>query len=246
MKKGIQITAFLSIILAGIFGGSFRPISVQELYMDQYKYVAISEMQRSGIPASIKMAQGIMESMAGRSELAVQANNHFGIKCKGTWTGETYLYQDDDLDSSGQLIHSCFRMYPSAVDSYIDHTDFILGRSRYKELFNYSKFDYESWALGLKKCGYATDPLYAKKLLETIRKYILENLDKEADPIGWEAYQKEKSKISVLPTPKKIEESKVLSNNNKPEVKAATKSVNKLKKKKNRRKFASPRLSGSK
>ncbi|HRI32372.1 MAG TPA: glucosaminidase domain-containing protein, partial [Saprospiraceae bacterium] len=148
------------LVLIGILSTSSRVITVQERYMEQYKYMAISEMNRSGIPASIKLAQGILESQAGRSELAVNANNHFGIKCKSNWSGETYQYKDDDLDENGELIHSCFRMYGSGEQSYIDHTDFILNRPRYKSLFSLPKNDYKAWAMGLKKCGYATDPNY--------------------------------------------------------------------------------------
>lgn len=107
---------------------SARPVSVQEKYIEQFKFLAISEMDRSGIPASIKMAQGLLESMAGRSELAIQANNHFGIKCKNNWNGETYQYEDDDYNASGQLIASCFRSYSSAIDSYKDHSDFLMNR----------------------------------------------------------------------------------------------------------------------
>ncbi len=124
-KLLINIHIFSFFLLFSHLGNANKRLT--ENYVSTYKNVAISEMMRTGIPASIKLAQGILESDLGRSPLAYQANNHFGIKCKGTWTGETYLYQDDDLDSSGQLIHSCFRMYPSAVDSYIDHTEFILS-----------------------------------------------------------------------------------------------------------------------
>lgn len=142
-------------------------------YIDQYKYIAISEMKRTGIPASIKLAQGLMESMSGRSELAINANNHFGIKCKNSWEGETYQYKDDDVDEKGEIIHSCFRKYTAAEESYIDHSEFLTGRKRYKLLFDFDKTDYLSWARGLQNCGYATDPLYAEKLIVAIEKYQL-------------------------------------------------------------------------
>ncbi len=156
---------------------SARPVSVQEKYIEQYKFLAISEMERSGIPASIKMAQALLESQSGRSELALQANNHFGIKCKNNWNGKTYNYEDDDVDASGQLIASCFRMYPTSIDSYKDHSDFLMNRPRYKELFSLAKTDYVGWAYGLKRCGYATDPNYAERIIRTIQKYNLDLLD---------------------------------------------------------------------
>jgi flagellum-specific peptidoglycan hydrolase FlgJ len=156
---------------------STRPISNQEKYIEQYKDVAISEMERTGIPASIKMAQALLESQCGLSELALHANNHFGIKCKNDWTGGSYYYQDDDKNEEGEIIHSCFRLYSSALDSYKDHSDFLVNRSRYKELFSLPKTDYIAWAQGLKKCGYATDPIYSERLIKIIQKYNLDNLD---------------------------------------------------------------------
>lgn len=169
-------------ILCLCFGGlliSSRTISVQEKYMERYKFIAKEEMKRAGIPASIKMAQGIMESMAGRSELAINANNHFGIKCKSNWPGQTYFYKDDDRDSIGNLVQSCFRVYSSPEESYFDHSEFLKNRTRYKSLFELDITDYKSWAQGLRKCGYATDPSYALKLVQTIEKYNLNLLDLE-------------------------------------------------------------------
>jgi hypothetical protein len=168
-----------SVILTGslfLFVSS-RPVSMQELYIEQYKWVAIREMERSGIPASIKMAQALLESGSGKSELAKNANNHFGIKCKKDWTGGMYYYRDDDKDKEGNLIESCFRLYPDVLDSYRDHSDFLVNRPRYKELFSLDKTDYISWAQGLKRCGYATDPNYADLLIKTVKKYNLDNLD---------------------------------------------------------------------
>ncbi len=156
---------------------SSRPMRREESYIDQFKYLAVSEMQRTGIPASIKLAQGLMESASGRSELAVNANNHFGIKCKSDWNGETYSYKDDDFANNGELLFSCFRKYSSPEYSYLDHSNFLKNRSRYKALFEFSITDYKSWARGLKNCGYATDPTYAEKIIETIEKYDLNNLD---------------------------------------------------------------------
>ena len=169
----------MGLLILGFCFMNTRTVSVQERYMDRYKFIAKEEMKRAGIPASIKMAQGIMESMAGRSELAVNANNHFGIKCKSNWPGQTYFYKDDDYDTSGNLVESCFRLYPSPEESYFDHSEFLRNRSRYKSLFDLSISDYKGWAQGLKKCGYATDPMYAMKLVQTIEKYNLDFLDQE-------------------------------------------------------------------
>jgi hypothetical protein len=163
----------LSIVFGSFISFATTPVKPVIGYIEQFKSIAISEMNRTGIPASIKLAQGIMESMSGRSELAVNANNHFGIKCKPGWDGETYQYKDDDLDESGELIHSCFRKYTAAENSYIDHSEFLTRRKRYKVLFDYDKSDYISWAKGLQACGYATDPNYATKLIEAIEKYNL-------------------------------------------------------------------------
>ena len=148
-----------------------------DLYIDSYKDIAIREMERSGIPASITLAQGIHESSWGKGELAVKSNNHFGIKCKSYWTGQSFYYKDDDYDKNGNLIKSCFRAYENPEKSYIDHTDFLMNTAHYQELFGYSKTDYKRWAKGLKKCGYATDKEYANKLIRTIEKYQLYRFD---------------------------------------------------------------------
>jgi len=174
-----RILESVFVLVLGFCFINTRPATVQERYMDRFKNIAMEEMKRSGIPASIKMAQGIMESMAGRSELAVNANNHFGIKCKANWQGGTYLYVDDDRDSSGNLVQSCFRLYQSPEDSYYDHSEFLKNRSRYKSLFSLPAHDYQGWANGLKRAGYATDPNYATKLIQTIEKYNLYVLDQE-------------------------------------------------------------------
>ncbi len=146
-------------------------------YIDQYKYVAIDEMDRSGIPASITLAQGILESNAGVSNLAKQSNNHFGIKCKSYWTGSAYYHPDDDRDGSGKIIPSCFRMYESVKDSYADHSDFLMNTLHYRPLFMYDKTEFEQWAKGLQLCGYASDPGYAEKLIRTIKLYNLHEYD---------------------------------------------------------------------
>lgn len=136
-------------------------------YISQYKDLAIAEMQRTGVPASIKLAQGINETMAGTSDLVLRSNNHFGIKCKSNWTGETVKHDDD---ARGE----CFRKYPSPENSFRDHSDFLRGNQRYAFLFELDPTDYSGWAWGLKKAGYATNPRYAMALIRTIEDYGLQ------------------------------------------------------------------------
>jgi len=140
-----------------------------EQYINKWKDLAVVEMKRSGIPASITLAQGLLESDNGNSRLAVVANNHFGIKCHG-WEGEL-IYHDDDHKGE------CFRQYSNARDSYLDHTDFLMGRSRYAFLFEYKSTDYKNWAKGLRQAGYATDPKYPQKLISLIERYNLHLYD---------------------------------------------------------------------
>jgi len=138
-------------------------------YFDTYKDVAIEQMLQYKIPASITLAQGVLESGAGRSELALRANNHFGIKCNG-WTGRK-SYHDDDENNE------CFRAYNSVYESYRDHSVFLTSSQRYSRLFQLKLTDYKGWAKGLKACGYATSPVYAKKLIEIIEVYHLYHYD---------------------------------------------------------------------
>jgi len=146
-------------------------------YIEEYKYLAIDEMIQFGIPASITIAQAIVESNAGASTLARETNNHFGIKCKDYWEGQEYFHRDDDKDKRGRLIPSCFRKYNSISESYRDHSLFLANNDHYKHLFSYDKTDYELWALGLEICGYASDSNYAAKLIRTIEIYNLHELD---------------------------------------------------------------------
>ena len=139
-------------------------------YIDQYKDIAIKEMKIYGIPASITLAQGILESGAGQSELARKANNHFGIKCHKEWTGPSY-YMDDDVP------HECFRVYDDPRDSYRDHSEFLKNRDRYKFLFEMPVTDYTSWAQGLKRAGYATNPNYPDLLIRMIERFGLDKYD---------------------------------------------------------------------
>jgi flagellum-specific peptidoglycan hydrolase FlgJ/LysM repeat protein len=141
-------------------------------YVDNYKGVAQTNMKKHGIPASIILAQGILESGAGRGDLAVSANNHFGIKCHNDWTGDK-VYHDDDSEQE------CFRKYPTAAGSFEDHAVFLTGRSRYAALFKLDKDDYEGWAKGLRAAGYATDPKYPDKLIGLIERFELAQYDQE-------------------------------------------------------------------
>ena len=135
-------------------------------YINTWKELAMSEMQRTGVPASITLAQGIHESMAGKSPLSQKSNNHFGIKCKSGWQGEK-VYHDDDARGE------CFRSYPSAEQSYLDHSDFLRNSARYGFLFQLDPTDYKEWALGLKKAGYATNIRYPQILIKLIEDYNL-------------------------------------------------------------------------
>lgn len=141
-----------------------------QAYIDQYKDLAIAEMLKYDIPASITLAQGLLESGAGMSELARKGNNHFGIKCHD-WGGAT-TYHDDDEEQE------CFRKYRDVYESYEDHSRFLARQPRYRSLFRLKRTDYKGWARGLKKCGYATSPTYANKLIGIIELYKLHKYDK--------------------------------------------------------------------
>jgi LysM repeat protein len=140
-------------------------------YINTYKYLAIKEMQRVKIPASITLAQGILESSVGQSYIARNANNHFGIKCNSKWTGPTINYDDDTANE-------CFRSYSNAEQSFIDHSDFLKGSTRYENLFNLDVTDYKGWATGLKAAGYATRSNYAELLIGIIERYQLYEYDR--------------------------------------------------------------------
>ena len=144
--------------------------SAYQAYIDKYKDLAIEQMLEHNIPASITLAQGLLESGAGRSTMATEGNNHFGIKCHNDWTGGT-MRRDDDAPNE------CFRVYRHARESYEDHSKF-LKKQRYSRLFTYARTDYKSWAYGLKACGYATSPTYAQQLIGIIELYNLSQYDK--------------------------------------------------------------------
>lgn len=139
-------------------------------YINQYSELAVSEMKRTGVPASITLAQGMLESDYGRSTLARMGNNHFGIKCHNGWTGPTIRQHDDRRNE-------CFRKYRNPGESFRDHSDFLRNGARYSFLFSLDPYDYKSWARGLKKAGYATDPRYAELLIKKIDEYGLYSFD---------------------------------------------------------------------
>jgi len=143
----------------------------EEAYISNYKDIAVSEMKRTGIPASITLAQGMIESDYGRSGLAREANNHFGIKCHNDWTGPKVYHNDDRRNE-------CFRKYGKPEESFYDHSDFLKSGSRYDFLFDFAATDYKSWARGLKKAGYATNPDYANMLIRKIEKENLSYYDR--------------------------------------------------------------------
>ncbi len=174
-RDKIYRTLLLSLLCVAVAIGASaqnRSRQTREEYIERYKSIAVAHMERYGIPASITMAQGILESDCGNSILSRSSNNHFGIKCKRHWKGER-VYHDDD--EKGE----CFRKYPTVEDSYIDHAEFLDSQSRYDSLFAYSPTDYKSWARGLKAAGYATAPDYAERLVRIIEESKLFLLDKD-------------------------------------------------------------------
>lgn len=152
-------------------GGKKNLSSVRLEYIAKYKELAIRQMKKYKIPASIILAQACLESADGRSTLATKANNHFGIKCHSSWKGKTYRRDDDRRNE-------CFRKYPTIEDSYKDHSEFLKNGKRYSKLFSLPLRDYRKWAKGLKEAGYATDPHYAEVLIKIIEDYQLYRYDK--------------------------------------------------------------------
>jgi len=152
-------------------------------YVLQYKDIAMGNMQKYGIPASIILAQGILESGAGKGDLALEANNHFGIKCHKDWLGESVRHDDDSAQE-------CFRKYPEAAESYRDHALFLVGKKRYETLFTYEKDDYKAWAKGLRAAGYATDPNYPDKLISYIERYNLHQYDCQVTGRNYKPFEK--------------------------------------------------------
>lgn len=170
MRRYIFLFFSFLYMLSAIAAGPAKWNQVYQAYIDQYKDMAIEGMLKYGVPASITLAQGLLESGAGRGRLVRQGNNHFGIKCHG-WKGRTITHDDD-------AIGECFRAYDSALESYEDHCKFLRNRPRYRSLFSLDRSDYRGWAHGLKRAGYATNPAYAQSLINLIELYKLYEYDK--------------------------------------------------------------------
>jgi LysM repeat protein len=165
MKK-LSIVTTLLLLTGFLHAQKITP----EQYVNTYKNLAIAEMKRTGIPASVTLAQGLLETESGNSELVQKSNNHFGIKCKSTWTGESVTHTDD-------APNECFRKYNKPEESYRDHSDYLSTSPRYASLFKLDAADYRGWCYGLKKCGYATNPRYPQILMGNIEKYNLQQFD---------------------------------------------------------------------
>jgi Mannosyl-glycoprotein endo-beta-N-acetylglucosaminidase len=166
MKK-LFFVGLLNLLIVAAFAQSQEQINA---YVESHKNIAIAEMNRTGVPASITLAQGILETSAGTSPLYLRSNNNFGIKCKSNWNGK-FTYHDDDAKGE------CFRVYENDSLSYVDHSNFLKSSSRYDFLFAYEKTDYKSWAIGLKKAGYATNPQYSAMLIKYIEQNNLQQFD---------------------------------------------------------------------
>ena len=186
----------LLIILAMLTGLVALSDTPQNEYIKKYASIAVSEMHRSGVPASITLAQGMLESRYGLSSLAADGNNHFGIKCHRNWKGRTMRVNDD-------APNECFRVYKSAEESFRDHSDFLRYQDRYKALFELKPTDYKGWAKGLKKAGYATDPKYAEKLIKLIEDYRLYQYDTGKASTGTQSSSS--SAVAVPESPLKLE-----------------------------------------
>lgn len=185
MNKTKYIISVFFLILA-ITSSSQNKSQAYLNYIDNYAQLAVIQQKEFGIPASITLAQGLLESGAGQSYFARNSNNHFGIKCHD-WTGDK-VYHDDDAQGE------CFRKYNTVVESYRDHSLFLKNKPRYSFLFDYSPTNYEAWAHGLKKAGYATDPSYAYKLISIIDNYELHKFDLQREHKGWAVTEKIKEK----------------------------------------------------
>jgi LysM repeat protein len=162
----LKYNFFLIFLFCSVIGYNQQVPNSREEYIRKFYKLAISEMERSGIPASITLAQGCWESQNGNSRLATEGNNHFGIKCKSDWKGKK-IFHDDDAKQE------CFRKYAHAEASYIDHSNFLMNSARYSSLFQLDPKDYVGWARGLKKAGYATDPTYPERLIKIIEDFKL-------------------------------------------------------------------------
>lgn len=198
--KHIALTFFYCVLFNIVFAQKITT----KAYIDTYKSLAVAEMLRAGVPTAITLAQGVLETESGNSDLVKKSNNHFGIKCKAEWTGES-VYHDDDENGE------CFRKYDSAIFSYRDHSDFLRTRSHYAFLFSLDPMDYKGWAYGLKQAGYATNPRYPEILIKTIEDNNLNDITEQTlnQIPDYSIYQLEtiKSKFTFVDKSiKKIEE----------------------------------------
>jgi LysM repeat protein len=196
MKK-IVIGLFVVGTTFSVTGNSGTTRISKNDYIETWKETAVQNMIQYGIPASITMAQGILESSYGNSDLATEANNHFGIKCHNSWTGKKFYHDDDKKDE-------CFRKYTKAAESYKDHSVFLTSYTRYAFLFQLSKTDYKAWARGLKKAGYATNPQYANLLIEAIETNNLAQLD-QIGSSPFENNKIDKQPNLIVDSPKSID-----------------------------------------
>lgn len=200
----MKVKVFLFLMLSPFFViGQNKSNSTQD-YINTYTKIAIEQEKQYGIPACITLAQGILESGSGRSRLATEANNHFGIKCHNDWKGKK-IYKDDDKKNE------CFRVYDNAEQSYIDHSLFLVGKKRYAELFQLKITDYKGWAKGLKKAGYATNPKYPQLLIDIIELYDLANITQTYQ----EQEAQEENKEIISQNKEKIPQSKEIKQQNK-------------------------------
>jgi LysM repeat protein len=199
MRSTLSLIFLLTLVISFSSCKSSKPVAPTssaglsaEDYIYTYKDIAVSEMKRTGVPASITLAQGMIESDFGRSRLAREGNNHFGVKCHNDWTGQTIYHNDDRRNE-------CFRKYRKVEESFYDHSDFLRSGSRYEFLFDLEPTDYKGWARGLKKAGYATNPDYANMLIRKIEENNLMNLDRGYDhaPVSQSVPKPGNSKISA-------------------------------------------------
>ncbi|MCX6268365.1 MAG: glucosaminidase domain-containing protein [Bacteroidetes bacterium] len=176
MKKILSLLLSMLFCFIDIFAQQADYNAIVAQYVQKFKDIAVKEMELFHVPASITLAQGILESNAGRSPLAVEANNHFGIKCHKEWAGMKF-YKDDETKNE------CFRKYESPLESFKDHSIFLTSRDRYKNLFQLEITDYKGWANGLKSAGYATNPAYPQLLIKTIETFSLDRFDKVEEAV---------------------------------------------------------------
>jgi flagellum-specific peptidoglycan hydrolase FlgJ len=170
-KSILRKTMLKKLLAVCLLFGAGKIVEAQtitpEQYIEMYKDIAVKEMKRMGVPAAITLAQGLLETENGNSTLLKKSNNHFGIKCKSTWSGNGVSHDDD-------AVGECFRTYKTAEESYRDHSNFLRGSERYSVLFQLDPADYKGWAHGLKKAGYATNPKYPAILIKSIERYNLQ------------------------------------------------------------------------